>query len=311
MARLSYTQRELTAPGQTPVTVVEVSGSVDPDTLDIFEGMFDELIDSGRVRVALVFENLKYINSTGMGMMVQVLDTMTEQGGGIVLLNVPQKVMLVLEMLGLQELFAIVANDEEVFKALAGESVGPASVEVQLEGARSAPAEPEPEPTGLILACPNCQAELSLPGAGQYRCPRCRTLLKVDDSGQALAFPEESGAVTELSFPALYGYLHGASQLAALTAGEAGLAAPAATAFGQSLEKCLQVLVKKALGRRAAHERIHLMFLPTSGKLTAHVYCGGQPLPSDKELSECAAGVDKLGYSPASEGNLVTLEKSA
>ena len=113
MARLEYQIREVSASGVQPATLVELSGSVDPDTLEIFEGLMDKLIDAGKRRIIYDFHKIKYINSTGMGMMVQFNDTLSEDGGGLVLMRIQPKVLLVVEMLGLQALFKIAANQAE------------------------------------------------------------------------------------------------------------------------------------------------------------------------------------------------------
>ncbi|MCX7935595.1 MAG: hypothetical protein N3A66_10105, partial [Planctomycetota bacterium] len=75
MPRLEYQIRELSAPGFEPATLVEFSGSVDPDTLEVFEGVMDKLADAGKRRIAFDFNKLKYLNSTGMGTTVQFNET--------------------------------------------------------------------------------------------------------------------------------------------------------------------------------------------------------------------------------------------
>ena len=323
MARLEYQIREVSASGVQPATLVELSGSVDPDTLEIFEGLMDKLIDAGKRRIIYDFHKIKYINSTGMGMMVQFNDTLSEDGGGLVLMRIQPKVLLVVEMLGLQALFKIAANQAEALQGLSGGEVGPAPIEVKLEEdsrleiPESVPviaAEPEagaqPSLVGTVN-CPSCRAELSMPTAGTYRCPRCRAALQVDGQGAVEAYPEPVAQVTELSIPADDDYLAGARQIVALAGQKAGLAGDAADAMAAAAEGCLRTLAVSALNGAAAQERLHLFIRPATGKLIVRIYCGGKPLASAGAMDAFKAGVDRLEYSASTQGNLVTLEKQS
>jgi len=322
MARLECNLRDVTAEGYPTATLVELVGTIDPDTLEIFEGMMDQLSDTGKTYIIFDMHKLKYINSTGMGMMVQFVDGLREEGGGLVLLRMQPKVLLVVEMLGLQELFQIVSTEAEALVALAGGEVGPASIQVKLEEAESdampeavpviEAAEPIIEAPAAIpgtVTCPACQAELVVPSAGPYRCPRCRSALQVSPEAEVEAFPEVTDQITEMSIPAGEEYFANACHFVALAARRAGLDDEAAAAMAAATEGCLDLLNTAALNGSYPDRRLHLFVRPDSGHLTVRVYCGGKALASKDAFDPYRSGVDRLEYLPSAQGNLVTLEK--
>jgi anti-sigma B factor antagonist len=316
MARLEFSLREISAPEFQPATVVDMIGSIDPDTLEIFESLMDRLVEEGKVRLAFDLSRLKYINSTGMGMMVQYVDTLMEEGGGLVLMNMQPKVLLVVEMLGLQELFQIVSGEAEALKALSGGEVAPASIEVRLDEdfkKKPAPARSASEEAAANLkstiGCPNCRARLRAPTSGFYRCPRCRAALEVDAEGQVLAYPEAVGNITEMTIPTDDIYLASASQIVALAAETTGLAEAEADAIAAATEGCLQLLAREAINGASATTRLHLLVRPENKKLTVRIYCGGSALADASAVNRFKANVDKLNYVVATDGNLITLEK--
>ncbi len=327
MARLECTLQEVTAQGHEPATMVEFVGSVDPDTLAIFEDVMDKLIDSQRVRVIFNMAKLKYINSTGMGMSVQFADQLSEENGGLVFMKVPPKVLLVIEMLGLQELFQIVSSEEQALAALSGGDVGPASIEVKLaeeevpviEEAVILVDAPEPvieapafEGGGQpqVVKCPVCDAHLSTPGKGAYRCPRCRSALEVDESGIVQGYPEPTKQVAELTLPADENYFAGAGWMINMAGLKAGLTEEASQTAAASAEGCLKLLTSASLNGSKEDNRLHLFVRSGEGRLSVRIYCGGSALGSAGLVDPYRSGVDRLEYMASAEGNLITLEKS-
>lgn len=324
MARLELNQRTATAEGCEPATVVEFNGSIDPGTLEIFEEVMDRLIDENKVRVIFDLHRLKYINSTGMGMLVQFVDALTEENGGFALMRIKPKVLLVIEMLGLQELFQIVSDEAEAMVALSGGAVFPTSIEVKLDEVAPIVMPPDVEeipsieevdqPTQVAVSqeveCPTCTAVLALPAEGTYRCPRCRSFLRVGADGDIMAYPEPVNEVSEMSIPADTVYFHGATNMVKLAGTQAGFDDTTATAMAESAEGCLAAL-SQALGNgTAGDKRLHLFIRPGNNRLVVRIYCGGDAIASPEIMDAYRGGVDRLDYLPSAEGNLLTLEKS-
>lgn len=334
MARLEFSNRELTVEGHAPAVVVNLVGSVDPETLEPFEAMMDALVEGGQNRIIFNLEKLKYINSTGMGMSVQFADQLNESGGGLAFMRVPPKVLLVIEMLGLQELFQIVGNEEQALAALDGDGAAPDSGEQTTDPA-PAPEAPAPEPpapeaaaeedTGTavaeearfgpggepqVMACPACGAQLSLPGEGAYSCPRCRCALELNAEGELQAYPEDLGNVAELSLPAEEDFFSGAGWMINLAGLRGGLSEEKAQAAAEATQGCLKLLAEQALGGPGENERIHLFIAGASNHLCVRIYCSGQALTGQDAVEPFRTGVERLQYMASPEGNLITIEQS-
>lgn len=330
MARLECSIKELTAEGFDPAYVVKLNGSIEPNTLEIFEEMMDQLIDEEKYRVIFDLSKLKYINSTGMGMSVQFADQLAEENGGLVFMSVPPKVLLVIEMLGLQALFPIVSKQEEALAALEGSDVGPPSIQVKLDDQDD---EDIPEPVGVeeaevdeeaeeeelapaeggqkrVIGCPVCAARLSIPGAGLFRCPRCRSVMEIDNQGGAQAYAEPGGNVAELTLPADEGYFTGAGWMITMAGITAGLDEATSQAAAQAAQGCLVTLANEALAG-TDEDRIHLFIRSEPERLSVRMYCAGQALSGADSLAPFKGVLDRLDCMTTAGGNLLILEKNA
>lgn len=306
MAQLTYNLREVDCPDGQMATVVELNGSVDPSSIDDFDAIFDTLLEKRSIRIIMDLAKLKYINSTGMGMMVQYYDQLTDEGGGLVLLTVQAKIILVLEMLGLQELFPIVATEEEAIGALMGNAVIPASVEVRLED------NPTPQMQGGDTAnCGCCGADLIIGGAGTYLCPRCRAVIEIDRSGRChTSSPAGSGAV-EISIPAEPAFYKSAAALMARIGIKSGLSDQGAMAAAAAIQTSLVRLADYCLDDYAREtHRLQLMGSSVGGNFEVRIFCSGRPLGSEEDLADCRKGFDDLRLLAVPGGNIVCLTKA-
>lgn len=314
MAQLTHKIRTVICPDSESAVIVDLHGSVDPATIDAFDQIFDELIEGGHLRIIMDLGKLKYINSTGMGMMVQYYDQLSEEGGGLVLMGVQPKIMLVLEMLGLQELFPIVASEEEALKCVQGEQVSPASVQVHLEDDDGAGDDESmgviiaPQPTAMTVQCGFCNAALLAPGVGTYRCPTCAALLEVGEEGDPKTYPPSADAF-EISMPPDDDYFLGVGTLLSLAGQKAGLDGEDAKKAAAAVKACLRVLRKEALGEAAKRERINLFAKANAEGLKVHIHCAGNTLPDDALFAKYRTVVDALTYTGSERGNLVTVTK--
>ena len=305
MQRLEAEFRTATAEGMEPALVLALSGSADPATLESLEKALDRAAEDGNGRVIFDLHGLKYINSTSMGMLVQFVDALREKNGQAVLTRVQPKVLLVLEMLGLQTLFRIVRDEAEAMSALSGGQVAA----VTLEGRGALPSGGE---TPRIVAgdpqtvpCPVCAARLLLAAPGSYRCPRCRTVLQAEADGSVRSYPEATSGVAELTWPPIPGLYPAAMLAAAALAAKAGFDAAVSRRAGEALMACLGLM---AAGLpKEGDRRLHLFLRATSGRWVARVYAGG-PGADESAFAAAREGVTRLSYQASPEGNLLTLE---
>lgn len=137
------------APG---VFFAKLAGVIDASTVNIFQNELEQARKNGVSRLVMDISKIRYINSTGLGAMVKFSDTFRTAGGGIVLVRVPAKVRIVIEMLGLHEFFEMCVTEQEAIGVLMGKAAVPAAAPAQveeepelLEPASAAPAPPVPK----------------------------------------------------------------------------------------------------------------------------------------------------------------------
>lgn len=309
MDRLDYATREV-SDMHGSATLVEVSGSVDPSTIETFEKMFVTFLESQKLHILLDLSQLKYINSTGMGMMVQLVDKFTDGGGGIVLLRVPPKVMLVMEMLGLQEFFRIVDSESEGIQVLKEGASETAAADEPVAAPQLAPSQEKAQ-----IACGHCGAKLSVSGSGAYQCVRCLSLLSVDPSMNITTYPEKNIHASELNLPANRKYFEGLRSFFRLFGPPAGIEDDGMIAVISAVESCAGYLVDEAL-KGKSEERVRVRVAASSKQLSISLYAAGATLPLAGAdlgvvpgLADVLASVDNVRFQNLNGGNLFVIEK--
>jgi anti-anti-sigma factor len=137
------------APG---IEFAELSGAIDASTVHIFQNQLEDARKRGVTRLVMDIAKIKYVNSTGLGSLVKYADTFKAGGGGIVLLRVPAKVKIVIEMLGLHEFFEMCKTEQEALQAM-----NVAAASAPPKAAPAPPPKPTPVPrpsSGRIAAAP-------------------------------------------------------------------------------------------------------------------------------------------------------------
>lgn len=308
MAQLSYTLRDLECPDGQNAVIVELNGSVDPSSIDDFDAIFDDLLEKGSIRIVMDLAKLKYINSTGMGMMVQYYDQLADEGGGLVLMTVQAKIILVLEMLGLQELFPIVSSEEEAVAALMGKSVKPANVEVKLEESVTPQSQ---SAASLSAACGSCGADLIVGSAGTYLCPRCRAVIDVDKQGRTHTSAPSSADSVEIAIPASPAFYKSAAALMARIGIKAGLTDSDAMGAAASIQATLSRMSDLCIDERGRDDhRLQMIGCAGDGHFEVRVFCGGRSLGDQTEFAGCKTGFDKLELKAVPGGSIVALSKA-
>ena len=227
----------------------ELSGAIDASTVHIFQNQLEDARKRGVTKLIMDISKIKYVNSTGLGSLVKYADTFKAAGGGVVLLRVPAKVKIVIEMLGLHEFFEMVSSEQEAIGVFGVAGAAPAKVEPAKPEPAPAPkpkpkpapvprpesgrlvtemvpkptpkpaAKPAPQPKPapaaepqiveepplieeppaprpavaaeafpMVVACANCSIGVEVAESGNYKCPRCSTVLYVDGQGNVNFF---------------------------------------------------------------------------------------------------------------------------
>lgn len=89
------------------VLSIALAGSLDTDTADSFDEALTARLEAGWHKVVVDVEQLEYISSAGIGVLVGSVNQLQESNGDMYLVKVPPKIEQVLDMLCLMELFSV------------------------------------------------------------------------------------------------------------------------------------------------------------------------------------------------------------
>ncbi len=194
-----------------------LGGAIDAKTVPSFQENLNKLKESGITRFVLDMEQIKYVNSTGLGYLVNLADSVELQGGGIALVKIHPKVKVVFDMLGLNAFFKIHNNRKDAlehFRSTAGGAGGsskptaeddipvaePLPVAPPPPPPRQAPAQPRPAPAPVAAAIARpsgpqpprggeqpvtgpTPAVEPVPEGQTITCSSCRQMLVVPEAG--------------------------------------------------------------------------------------------------------------------------------
>jgi len=98
--------------------VIEFNGNVmgGPDAVSLNEKLH-ELIDSGKKNIVVDLSNVKFMNSSGLGMMIGALTTMRNAGGDLRIANATDKIESLLIITKLITVFQHFRSLDEAVKS--------------------------------------------------------------------------------------------------------------------------------------------------------------------------------------------------
>ena len=99
--------------------VVEVQGEIDVYASPRVKEMINELIEQGRFNLIIDLEGVRYIDSTGLGVLIGALKKVREHEGRILLICTNPQIKKIFNITGLVKIFEIYKDEEEALKALA------------------------------------------------------------------------------------------------------------------------------------------------------------------------------------------------
>lgn len=106
--------RELGAETQA----VEVQGEIDVYTSPKVKEIISELIDKGNNHLVINLEGVRYIDSTGLGVLIGALKKVREKEGTINLVCNNPQIKKIFNITGLVKIFGIYKNEEDALKNL-------------------------------------------------------------------------------------------------------------------------------------------------------------------------------------------------
>jgi len=218
--------------GLASTAIVILNGSIDAKTVITFQTHLNSVKERGIERFIMDMENVKYVNSTGLGYLINLSDSVGPDKGGISLVKVQPKVKVVFDMLGLNAFFKIFPTRDEALKHLNSEPVSSATDQtvvlktpvpspaphtsrhtVQQQPSQPPPPAPAPAPVAhppyqaqgtlsgetLHIECTACRALLAVKEVGTYKCPRCMTPFNYVGGGRVSFLPRQKSMPVQLS----------------------------------------------------------------------------------------------------------------
>jgi anti-sigma B factor antagonist len=104
----------VTSRAQGDWTIVSVVGELDLSTAPALRGDLIEHLEAGHARLIVDMTDVAFMDSTGLGMLVAVLKRAKESGGSLVLSGPQRQVRRVLQITGVEDLFAVAGSVEDV-----------------------------------------------------------------------------------------------------------------------------------------------------------------------------------------------------
>ena len=101
------------------VAVISLEGYLDAHTAPQFEAAIQDEMDGGHTRIVVDCAPLTYISSAGLGVFMSFVEELREAGGDIKICGLTPKVRGVFDMLGFQEIFDLVDDQQTAVRRFA------------------------------------------------------------------------------------------------------------------------------------------------------------------------------------------------
>ena len=98
--------------------VVDLSGEIDVYTSPKVKDATTELIDQGHYNLVINLEKVRYIDSTGLGVLIGSLKRVREHGGAVTLVCTNPQIKKIFDITGLVKIFGIFDDEQSAMKAL-------------------------------------------------------------------------------------------------------------------------------------------------------------------------------------------------
>lgn len=100
------------------ITVLELSGKImGGEDFDLFKGTIDKLIAEGQIDVLLNMSKVKWINSTGLGLIVSAYSSLIKNGGRMKVCEVSDRIDNILHVTQLELLFQTFTKEDDALKS--------------------------------------------------------------------------------------------------------------------------------------------------------------------------------------------------
>jgi len=96
-----------------PVQIIRLAGALDMYSFPRLESHLNTLFQQGRYSLVLDCRELDYIGSAGLGALIGYAKQAREHNGDLRLLNVPERIYKIIELLGFTKVLKVHQTEEE------------------------------------------------------------------------------------------------------------------------------------------------------------------------------------------------------
>jgi anti-anti-sigma factor len=104
--------------GADNARIIRFVGDLDATNSDNICDQITEMINNGIINLVADFNKLRYVNSTGLGVLLHINKTAKEKGGSFKISNVNENVYEIIEIIGATALLEIFDSVDEALKTL-------------------------------------------------------------------------------------------------------------------------------------------------------------------------------------------------
>ena len=102
------------------IMVLDLSGKImGGDDFDLFNNAIHDLVKDGHVDIVLNLKGVKWINSTGLGLMVSAYTSLVKQGGRMKVCEVSDRIDNILHVTQLELIFETFEKEAEALASFA------------------------------------------------------------------------------------------------------------------------------------------------------------------------------------------------
>ena len=103
------------------IMVLELSGKImGGDDFDLFSNTIKGLVDEGQRDIILNLSRVKWINSTGLGLMVSAYTSLVKAGGRMKITEVSERIDNILHVTQLELIFETYPKEKDAIASFAG-----------------------------------------------------------------------------------------------------------------------------------------------------------------------------------------------
>ncbi len=99
------------------ILIIGIKGFIDSTNIDQFERQMYEQIENGHSKIILDFSEIQYINSSALGVILNMNQLAIKRQGSVRIINLPRKYEKTFELLGLNSYLQIFSEKEKALQS--------------------------------------------------------------------------------------------------------------------------------------------------------------------------------------------------